>query len=98
MSYEEAKKLIDNNTNITNQEYRDADNSFTITDILIAPKNSTLQEKITLLKEMHTAGMGNENALINASVVNEDLDVYIIGKGDNNYQVGLLRDHLKRLE
>jgi hypothetical protein len=94
MTYEQAKKYMDKHANVINEKYKDVNNSFVITDMLIAPENSTLQEKIELLKNWHAEGISNENALINASKINEDLEVYVIGTEGEDYRIGLLSDHL----
>ena len=94
MTYDQAKKYLDEHPHIINQQYQDANNSFIITDLLIAPVNSTLQEKIELLKEWHSEGISNENTLINASRINEDVDVYVIGRKGENFRIGLLSHHL----
>lgn len=94
MTYERAKKYMDEHFYVINQQYQDINNPFIITDFLIAPENSTLQEKIELLKQWREEGGSNENALINASMINEDLDVYVVGRKGEDYRIGLLSDHL----
>jgi hypothetical protein len=53
-----------------------------------------LQDKIELFKEWHAEGISNENALINSSEINEDLEVYVIGREGEDYWIALLSDHL----
>ena len=92
MDYEEAYKLLKENENAVLLQRYNGVPSFRIKHLLIAPKESPVEEKTKLLKLAFTE-IGIHRALIDLGMINQNLDVYIVGEENDHYFFKTLHEH-----
>lgn len=92
MNYEQAEKHREEYHYVVNETYNGVP-PFKIKHLLIAPKESSIEEKIKLIKLAFT-DIGLQRALIELKMIDKNLDLFIVSENNDDFLFINLADYL----